>query len=102
MPRPKIRGLVWSPDDEAAFRKWRRAVLDPLFEGRARHGVDADMLVVDHGAHPVAVKRHRGTREIRRSAARSHHHLHPIRVCRPGGWQRAGGRPDRGPASDLA
>ena len=27
MPRPKIRGLVWSPDDEAAFRKWRRAVL---------------------------------------------------------------------------
>jgi flagellar biogenesis protein FliO len=27
MPRPKIRGLVWSPEDEAAFRKWRRAVL---------------------------------------------------------------------------
>jgi hypothetical protein len=27
MPRPKFRGLVWSPEDEATFAKWRRVVL---------------------------------------------------------------------------
>jgi hypothetical protein len=47
MPRPKIRGLVWSPEDEAAFRQWRRAVL-------VAYGCLGLILVAAWGVHRLA------------------------------------------------
>lgn len=57
MPRPKIRGLVWTPDDEAAFRKWRRVVL-------IVYGCLGLILVAAWGVHRIANDEHDTTATI--------------------------------------
>jgi hypothetical protein len=57
MPRPKFRGLVWSPDDEAAFRKWRRAVL-------VIYGCLGLLLVAAWGVHRIANDGHQTTATV--------------------------------------
>jgi flagellar biogenesis protein FliO len=47
MSRPKTRGLIWSPDDEAALRKWRRVVC-------ILYGCIGLVLVAAWGVHRLA------------------------------------------------
>jgi len=49
--------LVWSPDDEAAFRKWRRAVI-------IIYGCLGLILVAAWGVHRIANDGHNDTATI--------------------------------------
>jgi hypothetical protein len=57
MPRPKIPGLIWSPEDEAAFRKWRRVVL-------VVYGCIALLVLAAWGVHQIVNDGHDNTAAI--------------------------------------
>jgi hypothetical protein len=57
MPRPKIPGLIWSPEDEVAFRKWRRFVL-------IGYGCFGLIVVAVWGVHRIVNDGHHDTAAI--------------------------------------
>ena len=75
MPRPKPRGLVWSPDDEAAFRKWRRAVL-------VIYGCLGLILIAAWGLHRIANERHNSIATIADSPVPSSPAIVPVMARR--------------------
>jgi flagellar biogenesis protein FliO len=62
MPRPKIPGLVLSPEDEAAVRKWRRAVC-------AFYGCIGLILIAAWGVHRLVNDSHKDTASFTRVPA---------------------------------